>query len=59
MRQKVEEIIIFFEEDAVSIQRPHTNVVVVTLNIIDYGVHHVLVDSESLVDILYFSTSSK
>lgn len=57
-RQKVEEAITFTEEDAVSMQHPHSDVVVVTLNIDNYDVHRILVDSENAVDIQYFSAFS-
>lgn len=51
--QKTEEIIIF-EGDVTGIQFLHTYATVVTLNIKNYNVHHVLVDSGSAVNILYF-----
>ena len=55
-RPRLEEPIIFTEQDAKGIQTPHNDVVVITTNIIDYNVHHIFVDNGSSVDILYFAT---
>lgn len=53
-RQKVEEDITLFEEDTTGVQYPHTDAVVITMNMDDCNVHHVLIDSGSIVDVLYF-----
>lgn len=55
-RQKVEETITFSKQDAISIQILYNDVVFVTFNIVDYDLHRVLVDNESSIDILYYST---
>ena len=58
-RQRTEESITFTEEDAQEIQFPHNDVVVVSLNIADYDVRRILVDSGSSVDILFYDTFLK
>lgn len=46
-RQRVENMIFFMQVDAEGVQYPHNNAMIVTLNIENYNVHHVLVDSGS------------
>ena len=58
-RQRTEESITFIEEDAQEIQFPHNDAVVVSLNIADYDVRRILVDSESSIDILFYDVFSK
>lgn len=58
-RRRTEEDITFSEKNAASILFPHTNAVVVILNINNYNIHYVLVNSESAVVILYFLTFSR
>ena len=47
-------IIRFLKEDARRLHHSHDNVLVVNIWIEDYNMHRVLVDNESLVDILYY-----
>ena len=55
----MEESITFTEEDAREIQFPHNDAVVVSLNIADYDVCHILVDSGSLANILFYDAFLK
>lgn len=57
-RRRIEEDITFSEVDVADIQFLHADAMIVNLNIDNYKVHHVLVNSESAVDILYFSIFS-
>ena len=57
-RSKTEESLAFIEEDAQDIQFSHNDVIVVTLNIINYDVRRILIDSESSVDILLYDAFS-
>lgn len=50
------ESISFTMEDAVGIQFPHVDVIVVSLSINNHNVHHVLFDGGNVVNILYYST---
>lgn len=45
--------------DVKKAQYPYNDVMVVTLNIVDYNVHHVLVDSRSSVDVLFYDALLK
>lgn len=58
-KEKGRGTITFFKEDMASVQSPHSDAVIVTLNINDYDVRCVLIDSGSIVDVLYFSTFSR
>ena len=49
-----EPAISFTDEDAERIHHPHDDVIVITLLITDYTTRRVLVDNESLADILYY-----
>ena len=53
-RQRTEGSITFTEEDAREIQFSHNDTVVVSLNITDYEVRRILVDSGSSADILFY-----
>ena len=58
-RQKVEEPITFTEEDTQGVQFPYNDEVVVSLNIENYDVRRILVDNESLADILFYDAFSR
>ena len=58
-RQRTEGSITFTEEDIREIQFSHNDVVVVSLNITDYDVRRIFVDSGSSVDILFYDAFSK
>ena len=58
-RQKSEEAIIFFKEDAKGFQFLHNDAMAVSLNIVNYNVHRILIDNESLIDILFYDAFSK
>ena len=58
-RQKLEEAITFFEEDAEGVQFLHNDMVVVSLNIINYDVCYILIDNESSINILFYDVFSK
>lgn len=58
-RQKVKEAITFIEKDVVGMQELHSYAIIVTLSIDNYDVDCILVDSGSIVDVLYFSTFSR
>ena len=47
-------IIGFSEEDARRLHHPYDNKLVVSLRVGDYNIHRVLVDNDSLADILYY-----
>ena len=47
-------IIGFSEEDPRRLHHPHDNALVVSLRVGDYNIHRVLVDNDSLADILYY-----
>ena len=49
-----EQAIIFTDEDALRIHHPYDDAIVITLLITDYSTRRVLVDNESLADILYY-----
>ena len=49
-------IIGFSEEDARRFHHPHDDALVISIRIEDYNMHRVLVDNESLADILYYPT---
>ena len=48
-------IIGFSEEDARRLHHPHDDALIVSIRVGDYNVHRMLVNSSSLVDILYYS----
>ena len=54
-KPRLEEPIIFIEQDAEGVQIPHNDVVVITANIADYNVPRIFIDNRSSVDILYFA----
>ena len=58
-KDKYEEVITFFREDAKGIQFSYNDAVVVSLNIKNYNVHRILVDDESSVDVLFHNAFSK
>ena len=47
-------VIGFLEEDARRLHQPYVDALVVSIRVGDYNTHRVLVDSGSLVDILYY-----
>ena len=49
-------IIGFLEEDARRFHHPHDDALVVSIQIVDYNTHQVLVDNDSSADILYYPT---
>ena len=51
--QRESPIIGFLEEDARRLHHPHDDALVVSIRVGDYNVHRMLVDNESLADILY------
>ena len=53
-RSMDEPTISFTDEDAERIHHPHDDAIVITLLITDYTTRKVLVDNESLADILYY-----
>ena len=54
-RPRLEEPMIFTEQDAEGVQTPHNDVVIITAKIADYNVHCIFIDNESSIDILYFA----
>ena len=46
--------IIFMDEDARRLHHPHGDAIVITLAIANYTTKRVLIDNESLIDILYY-----
>jgi hypothetical protein len=52
---KIESVVLsFFEEDARGVIMPHDDALVVTLTVANHGIHRILVDNGSSVDILYW-----
>lgn len=51
--------VIFTEEDDEGIVFPYNNVDVVALNVENYNVHHILINNESLADVLYYDAFIK
>ena len=49
-------VIGFSENDARRLHHPHDDALVVSLQIGDYNMHRVLVDNDSLANILYYPT---
>ena len=47
-------IIGFSEKDARRLHHPHDDELVVSLRVEDYNMHRVLIDNDSLADILYY-----
>ena len=47
-------IIGFSEEDARRLHHPYEDAIVVSLRVEEYNIHRVLVDNDSLADILYY-----
>ena len=54
VRSTDEQAITFTDEDAERIHHPHDDAIVITMLIADYTTRRVLVDNESLADILYY-----
>ena len=52
--QRESPIIGFSEEDVRRLHHPHDDALVVSIRVGDYNVHRVLVDNDSLADILYY-----
>ncbi len=48
-----DQIISFSEEDATGTHQPHDDALVITMNIADFITRRVMIDNDSLVDILY------
>ena len=59
LEDRIEDAIVYTERDTEGVLAPQNDVVVVTINIADFDVHHIFIDNESLVDILYYSIFSK
>lgn len=55
-RQRLEEVITFTRANTERVQYPHHDAMVIILNIDDYDVHRVLINSGSSVDILFYDT---
>lgn len=55
----IKEDITFFKEDTAGIQYPHVDAIVIILNLDNYNIYHVLVDSGCAIDILYFLAFSR
>jgi hypothetical protein len=52
---KTESVVLsFLEEDARGVVMPHDNALVVTVTVANHVIHRILVDNESLADILYW-----
>ena len=49
-------IIGFLEEDARRLHHPHDDALVISIRVVDYNMHRVLVDNGSSADILYYPT---
>ena len=49
-----EQAITFMDKDVERVHHPHDDAIVITLLIVDYMTRRVLVDNESLADILYY-----
>ena len=49
-----EQAITFTDEDAARIHHPYDDAIIITLLIADYTTRRVLIDNESLADILYY-----
>ena len=45
--------IVFLERNGRSIRQPHDNPLVIMLRVEEFNIHRVLIDNESLVDIIY------
>ena len=58
-RWRTEEPIAFTDEDAQGVQFSHNDMVVISLNIADYDVCHVLIDNGSSTDVLFYDAFSK
>ena len=54
MRETYKQAITFTDEDTGRVHHPHDNAIVITLLIVDYTTRRVLVNNESLADILYY-----
>ena len=54
MRETYKQAITFIDEDTGRVHHPHDNAIVITLLIVDYTTRRVLVNNESLADILYY-----
>lgn len=50
---------VFFDFDREGIQTFHDDTVVVSLTIVQYDVHHVLIDDESFANILFYDALAK
>ena len=48
--------ITFTDEDAGRVHHPHNDAIIIIVLIADYTTRRVLVDNESLIDILYYPT---
>ena len=55
----LEDAIVFTKQDAEGVLAPHNDVIVVTMNIVDFNVHRIFIDNESSVNILYYSVFSQ
>ena len=53
-KAKLEDAIIFTEQDAEGVLTSHNDAVVVIVNIVDYNIHRIFIDNGSLVDVLYY-----
>ena len=58
-RARIRDIIAFTDEDLQQVQVPHDDPVVISLTIANFTVNRILVDNESLADILYYDTYQK
>ena len=59
LEDRHKDAIIFTEQDAEGVLASHNDTVVITVNIVDYNVHCVFIDNESLIDVLYYSIFSQ
>lgn len=51
--------IVFLEEDDQELQFPQNDAAIITLNVENYDVCHIIIDNESLADILHFDALLK
>ena len=51
---RIEEFLIFTDDDAQAVQFPHNDAIVVTLNIKNYDVRCILIDNRNSTDVLFY-----
>ena len=53
-KMRVKGKITFFDAELEGIKYPHDNPIVVTLNILSYDVHYILIDNKSFMEVLFY-----